>query len=98
MCTVFISSLLRVQVSRDNREAQFGRWQLGEATEHAAGKVTGTVEDIRMNARVPRLLNELNSKSFFPHCCYRWAGAGCIHIYCTYMVGILCIVCCVPFS
>ena len=96
MCTVCISSLLRVQVFRDNREAQFGRWQLGEATKHAAGKVTGTVEDV-MNARVPNLLNELNSKSFHPHYCYRWAECR-PHTYIrTYMVGILCIVCCVLF-
>ena len=99
VCTVCISSLLRVQVFRDNREAQFGRWQLGEATKHAAGKVTGTVENV-MNARVPNLLNGLNSKSFHPHYCYRWAecrphtyvhGQHIVHcVLCVVLIHIVC--------
>ena len=35
---VCISSLLCVQVSGNNREAQLGRWHLGETPKHAAGE------------------------------------------------------------
>lgn len=42
----FIASLLCVQVSGDNREAEPGGWQLGEAAQHASGE-TGSTADLK---------------------------------------------------